>query len=199
MNNNDLEDNSSLYILGKEFIIVIVVIFSGLSFTLGYFVGKMSSEQNAPALHQKAEIPPLTQKIEPQPVPADAQQAAQPAALSPQSQVSTVPSVLPETQSRTEQKASAPSNAAAMKTREREIIYTVQLAAFRSSSDADNAKANLEKKGYKAYITISRNSKNETIYKVRTGEFKDRKDADIFSLKLKKNEGLNTFVTFKNE
>ncbi len=34
------KDRSSSQLLGKEFIIVVVVIFSALSFTLGYFVGK---------------------------------------------------------------------------------------------------------------------------------------------------------------
>jgi hypothetical protein len=41
MNGADFnKERSSLQLLGKEFIIVVVVVFSALSFTLGYFVGK---------------------------------------------------------------------------------------------------------------------------------------------------------------
>lgn len=207
MNNNELEDKSSLYILGREFIIVVVVIFSGLSFTFGYFVGKMNSGQSAVALHQSAEAPPLGQKNDSQPGQPEAQQTGQAAPPVPQSLSSDEPAVLTEkkpladqkTSQPSEQKAAAPSPAAAKEIKDREIIYTVQIGAFKSSSDADNFKANFDKKGYKSYITVSKNSKNETIYKIRTGEFKNKKDADIFSLKLKKNESLSAFVTFKNE
>ena len=80
-----------------------------------------------------------------------------------------------------------------------ETGYTVQVGAIKNEAEAENLKAKLEKKGYKTYITVSKNKKREKIYKVRTGEFRERKDAEILSLKLKKTEGLNTFVTFSNE
>lgn len=78
------------------------------------------------------------------------------------------------------------------------IVYTVQIGAFKSEAEAENIRAKYDKKGYKAYIIIS-HEKNKKIYKVRTGEFREKKDADILSLKLRKTEGLNTFVTFRNE
>ena len=47
MNNPDFhKERSSLQLLGKEFMIVVVVLFSALSFTLGYFVGKSGIDGN---------------------------------------------------------------------------------------------------------------------------------------------------------
>ncbi len=207
MNYNDLDDKPSLFILGREFIIVIVVIFSGLSFTLGYFVGKMTKGEDTSVPSQTAEAPAAPQKPDALSVLPDSRQPDQPAAQSQETQISTDPRVSTERKAADEtipaktdeQKPAAPGVSPAQGTKDKEIIYTVQLGAFKSSADAENFKTNFDKKGYKTYIMLSKNSKNEKIYKVRTGEFRNRKDADILSLKLKKNENLNTFVTFKNE
>lgn len=181
---NDFKEKSSLYILGKEFIIVVVVIFSALSFTLGYFVGKNAPNEATVASVQRSDLTPLPEKQE---------------RLSVQNTQSIAPptgenSAIPQTADN-----EMPQQLEGAAVPQREIIYTVQLGAFSSEADALKFKDKFDKKGYSAYITIAKNNRNENIYKVRIGTFTNRKDADIFSLKLKKAEGLATFVTFKNE
>jgi hypothetical protein len=46
---------------------------------------------------------------------------------------------------------------------------------------------------------VVKDKNDNKIYKVKTGEFPDKKDADVLALKLKKTEGLHTFVTTKSE
>ena len=56
---------SSLQLLGKEFIIVVVVVFSSLSFTLGYFVGKSGTDGQTENLSYVRELAPEPQRQEP--------------------------------------------------------------------------------------------------------------------------------------
>jgi len=79
-----------------------------------------------------------------------------------------------------------------------DIKYTVQAGAFKNLKEAEILKHKLEAKGYKAYIKKYAKSKNPKLYKVRTGEFAAKEEAAALALKLK-NEGLNAFVTLKNE
>jgi cell division septation protein DedD len=75
----------------------------------------------------------------------------------------------------------------------------VQIGAFSNASEARNLKTTFDKKGYTTYITVARDNKKRKVYKVKTGEFKERKDAAILALRLKKTEGLTTYVTAKSE
>ncbi len=193
MNYSDYnKTRSSLYILGKEFIIVVVVIFSALSFTLGYFVGKSGKDEKSEPFAEMTEITPSPQEKEilpeqpstPEEIPQSAMQSKEYLKTEPQRTISPKKAKNPKTN---------------LLQKGIEIIYTVQLGAFKNASDAENFKVKYENKGYKTYITVSQNMRNEKIYKIRTGEFKDRKDAEILSLKLKKSEGLNSFVTYKNK
>ncbi|MEW6107644.1 MAG: SPOR domain-containing protein [Nitrospirota bacterium] len=210
MKDADFKDRASLYILGKEFIIVIVVIFSALSFTLGYFVGKGSNDKKNEPVSQMMEITPSPQKQEqiyaqpskPEETNQDYVQTAEDGRLynkAEQQKNEMTHDAKPSEKTRGSSRESRPTGSAVSGQKEHEIIYTVQLGAFKNASDAENFKAKYDKKGYATYITVSKNSTNEKIYKIRTGEFRERKDAEILSLKLKKNEGLNSFVTFKNE
>lgn len=199
MNRDDFEDSSSLYILGKEFIIVIVVISSALSFTLGYYVGKSSENKKAEFVSEMSEITPLPQEQEPlsivsavlEEIPQDYEQPIEQSRE--YKQTDKEKSVLSKT-IKARQRIKKPIKQTGQK-----IIYTVQMAAFKNAVEAENFKAKYDKKGYMTYIVISKNKRNEKIHKIRTGEFKGRKDAEILSLKLKKTEGLNTFVTFKGK
>ena len=71
MNDADFhKDRSSLQLLGKEFIIVVVVIFSALSFTLGYFVGKSGTDRKTgKSFAGYRRLSPMPQKQEPAALP----------------------------------------------------------------------------------------------------------------------------------
>jgi len=216
MNDADFKDKSSRYMPGKELIIVIVVIFSSLSFTLGYFVGRNNQVIKTDTAAQMAEVPPVQQVPEQQPAEPvksedtpvqtspkteDAGQTALRVSQPVEKKVHGNPKEIPaealkDSVKETVKDSRQPAQAKSLKA---ETGYTVQVGAIKNEAEAENLKAKLEKKGYKTYITVSKNKKREKIYKVRTGEFRERKDAEILSLKLKKTEGLNTFVTFSNE
>jgi len=74
-------------------------------------------------------------------------------------------------------------------------IFTVQVGIFSKVSYAKSLAARLNKKGYNAYITTSNSKREERLYKVFAGKFSDREKAEILSEKIKKIEGLQTFVT----
>jgi cell division septation protein DedD len=201
MNNADFHrDRPSLQLLGKEFIIVVVVVFSALSFTLGYFVGKSGIEKKPENLSQAAEMTPLPQKQEAETLP----------------QPQNIP--IAENTSRTEETAKQNMQPRQKESAEKpavkegpvspqatgskgpeEPVYTVQFGAFKSSTEAETFRKKHVQKGLKTYITTSTNKKHEKIYKVKTGDFKDRKSAEVLSLKLNKTEQLKTFVTLINE
>ncbi|MDA8079087.1 MAG: SPOR domain-containing protein [Nitrospiraceae bacterium] len=207
MNVNSPECSGSPRILGKEFLIVLVVICSSLSFTAGYFVGRNNPDQRPGTAARVADIPSAQSKPE-DPQPLQPQTADQPreAATQPVQRATEMPAektVVPKKtadQKGSGQTAGGESGREAKKavTSDSEI-YTVQLAALKNPAEARRLKEKMTKKGFKVQIIAAKNKKNEKIYKIRTGEFREKKDADILALKLKKNEGLNTFVSLKNE
>jgi cell division septation protein DedD len=74
-------------------------------------------------------------------------------------------------------------------------VFTVQVGAFEDASYAEGLKKELNKKGYKVYITTLELKGNEKLYKVCIGRFSSREKAEVLSTKIKKKEGLQTFVT----
>jgi cell division septation protein DedD len=243
MNNPDFnKERSSLQLLGKEFMIVVVVIFSALSFTLGYFVGKSGTDGKSGTPTQSAEMVPIPQNQEtealPQPQnisvaennntpPAEAT-AKEPAQAQQKGPVVVVETKKPEpakadrtakekpvlqqvAQPATQQLPKEPlqdtvkqpeakdSSASENSAKLDGSLYTVQLAAFKSASEAKNFSRKHAKDGLKTYITTSTGKNKVKIYKVRSGEFKDRKSAEVMSLKLNKNGKLKTFVTLKSQ
>lgn len=223
MNKSDFEDKLPSSFIGKEVIIVTVVIFSALSFTLGFFVGKSTVNKSPAPAAQITEIPPSLQKQEPlseQPV-AHEETSQHTLSATEQSQKNTqaeqqnsdvlirgkdIKSVkeiskkpLNEQAMQDKESGSSHEPSAKSKITKKTIIYTVQLGAFKNVSEAENFRNEYDKKGYRTYTVISENKKREKIYKIRTGEFNEKKDAEIFSLKLKKTEGVNSFVAFKSE
>ena len=69
MNEGELPERPSGILLGKEFIIVIVIVFSSLSFTLGYFVGKNTVGREAASPLQAAQGTVQQNQQEPMPAP----------------------------------------------------------------------------------------------------------------------------------
>jgi septal ring-binding cell division protein DamX len=62
--------------------------------------------------------------------------------------------------------------------------YTLQVAAFKSASDAAVQMAALKKKGFTAYQTLGKKG-DVTWYRVRVGSFATRKEAGLYADKLK--------------
>ncbi len=225
MKDADFKDKSSPRGFGKGLIIVIVVVFSSLSFVLGYFVGKLGrDERSGPSGNVAESAVPLAPGIAPpQPakteittsvaLPADqtlptvppdpAKQA--PAGINPPSPEHETekagpkepPPAVTKEQQVAKKKAATVEDKAAQRPSGGEV-YTVQLGALRKAPEAKKLRSKLEKKGYKTFLFTAKNKRHEKIYKVRVGEFKRKKDADVLALKLKKTEGLNAFVTVKD-
>lgn len=77
--------------------------------------------------------------------------------------------------------------------------FTVQVGVFSVAFYAKSLAARLNKKGYNSYITISESTGEGKLYKVFVGKFSDREKAEILSAKIKKTEGLQTFVTLRKQ
>ncbi len=198
--------------LGKEFIIVLVIFFSGLSFTLGYFVGKSGAPKTEPIIQaveppiqaKNQDLPPLPQQAAVAPVPEQAQPA--PPAVKEQAATITPAADQPVQRKTAEPPVSkAVPEKSTAKTRPdaasetSKAVYTVQIGAFSNLAEAKRLKAKFDRKGYKSVITSSINKKAQKIFKVKTGEFREKKDAEVLALKLKKTEGLQTYVTLRTE
>jgi cell division septation protein DedD len=246
MSDKDFSEGPSSIMLGKEFIIVLVIIFSGLSFTLGFFVGKSVIPKPEPVLRavepsaqiQKQEIPPAPPSPALAPAPEQTQAGApvQQAVLPPVKEPASLPApaaALPAQQQMTKGTGAAPAEVRqnssqekpgslqqksaesqiaksgyeksaqkiepAVASESKSAVFTVQIGAFRNIADAKHLKAKFDKKGYKSFISAGKNSKAQKIFKVKTGEFTEKNDAEVLALKLKKTEGLQTYVTLKTE
>ena len=231
MKDIDFKDKSSARIFGKGVVIVIVILFSSLSFVLGYFVGRLGREDRAtqgraletavsqtgnPALQPaRLPVPAATNSV-----PAGQSQAVPPEGPD-QSSFQTkntpaspgdagreapqgVPSktLMPPAKGQSKEasngkEVSKESAPVAQPKQAFKDTYTVQLGALKNAAEAKKVRQKFEKKGYKTYLSVTRNGKRQKIYKIRVGEFKEKKDAEVLALKLKKVEGLNTFVTVK--
>jgi len=217
---------SSLQLLGKEFIIVVVVVFSSLSFTLGYFVGKSGTDGQTENLSHVRELAPEPQRqepaepLQPQDIPVaensplneeNPEEHVQPRQIEPPLIVETKEAeptksvqgvkerARPQAASQQISEEEDQKNAVKKSSASGASVYTVQIGAFKSSGEAEAFREKQAKNKLKTYITTSTNAKKEKIYKVRTGEFRDRKSAEVLSLKLSKTEKLKTFVTLKSE
>jgi cell division septation protein DedD len=200
MKQTDLKENSSVLFIGRGFIIAAIFITSSLSFTLGYFVGK---SVRPPVVNQ---TPVFSQESAEQkniePAGAVLQQPQQTQKIQPPEEIQGEASQIQEN-NQTKETLTTRKTKEAKKTQITQKIqprkYTVQAGAFKNVSDANILKERLDKKGYKTYITLSETKYHKKLYKVKIGYFATRKEAEILSVRIKKSEGLNTFVTFKTE
>jgi len=197
------KDSPSIFFISTWVVIVTIVIVSSLSFTLGYYVGK----HDHPSDTNQSSIVPTDKSIllnDKEPIDQEISQKEQADNQDVRSHTASEP--LQDLQNTTEsiqtadakhgqnshelQKPQVPRKGTA------KITYTVQAGAFKSPHEAGILKDKLAKKGYTAYIIQSESKKHEKLYKVMIGEFPTRKQAEVLSLKIKKSEGLQTFVTF---
>ena len=56
---------------------------------------------------------------------------------------------------------------------------------------------NSSKKGHKTFLIELKTKNIEPLYKITVGAFSTRNEAELLSLKMKKSEGLKTFVTLR--
>jgi cell division septation protein DedD len=180
-----LKEKSPSFLISKGLIIIAILIPSSLSFILGYFVGKITTKEN-PEIKQLQESM-RENTIQPLEVQSQQQVQSQTSDPSPGTELQTTESP---------KKAVQESQQAQKQTK---IIYTVQIGAFKDSSDADALAERLENKGYKTYTALSESRREGVLYKVWIGKFSTRKEAEILSMKIKKAEGLHAFVTVQKE
>ncbi len=234
MNDSAYPGKPSGFVLGKEVIIVIVIVFSGMSFTLGFFVGKNSiTPVWQPALQavesstdlSSSKASPGVILQEPVQTEPSAREPLQSAAIEPlnsrdasgsgttsapsKADPQVKPKEVPKAGASQKRQTSVPATAAsgnrapideaAAEHTEQNTCFTVQIGAFQSPADARNLKALFDKKGFKTYIVATKDTKGRMVYKVRTGEYSEKKDAEVLALKLRKTEGLNTYVTARTK
>lgn len=77
---------------------------------------------------------------------------------------------------------------------EKPTIFAVQVGAFRYSSNARSLAKKLQKKGYIVQITPLE-KKEGILFRVRVGRFQSIQEAENLSEKIRKIEGLQTFIT----
>lgn len=200
MKRTEIKEMSSVFYIGKWTVIIAILITSSLSFTLGYFVGKSFQP---PVVNQTTVIPvqesaeqkniesEKKEAIVRQPEQTQKPQETQQTVKAQQAQETQKTQITKETKQTTETKETKKT----LKTRK----YTVQTGAFKDISDANALKSRLDKKGYKTYIAPTETKTHKKLYKVMVGDFVTRKEAEVLSIKIKKAEGLKTFVTFKTD
>ena len=233
MKQADLKEKSSVFVIGKGIIVIVLTGIASLSFLLGFFVGKISrppemnqpsaiteqrnAEERNPVSAEQKTLPrqadPLQQAGEIQ-APYDAGQKDATKALQTVSEAQGAPQPQSPQQTNELQKSSVNSrtksqgpkgSGAASETKKTDEThtsdkakkYTVQVGAFRNASDADALRSNLGKKGYKTFLIELKAKNVEPLYKVTVGSFSARNEAELLSAKMKKSEGLKTFVTLK--
>ena len=196
-------DSSSIFFISTWVVIVTIVIVSSLSFTLGYYVGKHVN----PSDNDQLSIIPKEKSMALKDQEPGHREGAETGSTHEQDIRSHAATQTIQEQTdttKTSQSAKATQNQPLREiqksqpplTSTKKITYTVQAGAFKSSQEAGILKDKLAKKGYTAYIIQSESKKHEQLYKVMIGKFPTRKQAEALSLKIKKSEGLQTFVTF---
>lgn len=208
MKKTDLKEKSSVFYVSRTVIMISVIIISAIGFALGFFVGKnfrSSADMNTSgnpskdatvqqtSVNTQKEIEgQQTQQTPVAQIPVEIQKPQENKNDKEPQQIEKAKEMVP---SRSTLKAGE-----SQETRDSRSSgkYTVQVGAFKNSSDAHALMLKLDKKGYHAAV-IMKKAKNERIFKVLVGEFNTREEAEVFSIKLKKTEGLKAFVTFRTQ
>jgi cell division septation protein DedD len=208
MKKTDLKEKSSVFYVSRTVIMISVIVISAIGFTLGFFVGK-NFRQRAD-MHASGN-PPKEQAVQqnsadPQKEITGRQTQQSPAAQIPVEIQKPQENKNPKEAQPIERTKEMPPSQSVQKSGESQETnksassrkYTVQVGAFKNSSDAHALMLKLDKKGYHAAVIMTK-AKNERIFKVLVGEFNTREEAEVFSIKLKKTESLKAFVTFRTQ
>jgi len=202
MKQADLKEKSSVFVISKGIIVIVLTGIASLSFLLGFFVGKIS---RPPEMYQPSSNTDRGNAEESSPVSTQQKTLSQQAAPLQQSgemQASYDARDATKTIQTVSETQGANAASETKKPDETHVSdktnkYTVQVGAFRNASDADALRSKLDKKGHKTFLIEFKTKNNEPLYKVTVGAFSTRNEAELLSLKMKKSEGLKTFVTLR--
>jgi len=216
MKRTDLKEKSSVLFISKWIIFLGIITTASLSFILGFFVGKNNQppvetralvtlpQENAVQKHTGTEQKELVvqeshqqQEKQPQLVAQTGQETrknngVQQTVVNHETKESEKPPLSPENKNNQQIQKSDES-----KTTSTARKYAIQIGAFKNSADAKTLKAKFDKKGYKTFILTAKTKSHEKLYKVLVGEFSKREEAELQSVKIKKLEGMQTFVLLK--
>jgi cell division septation protein DedD len=208
MKKTDLKEKSSVFYVSRTIIMISVIIISSIGFILGFFVGKnfrspadmhsSGNPQKEPAVQrnsvntQKEVTGQQTQQTPVAQIPVEIQKPQENKNTKEAQPIEKTKEMIPP-QPTLKAGGSQETRKSASSRK-----YTVQVGAFKNSSDAHALMLKLDKRGYHAAVIMIK-AKNERIFKVMVGEFNTREEAEVFSIKLKKTEGLKAFVTFRTQ
>ena len=180
------KDRSSSQLPGKEFIIVVVVVFSALSFTLGYFVGKSGADRQAENLLHARELVPEPQSHEP--------------ATPPQNQGIPVTENSPLTEENAKEHVQPQEKKTPVFVETKEAEPTNSVQALKEKSRLQTAQKRIseedhQKPAAKKSSSSGESKKSETpVYTVQIGAFKSPGEAEACRKKQAKNK-LETYIT----
>jgi|Deesub1362B_J571_1020462.scaffolds.fasta_scaffold00226_11 cell division protein FtsN len=181
----------------KALLIGFIILVSTFSFTLGYIVGKSQVSEELVSEEKMEVYTPMESKAEeeipalaePESIKTEEPKIFDSKTVEQEEIVSEIPKVVTEVP-KTEQKEKSIEKKEKKITKR--VYYTIQVGAFRISSEAEALKRRLQKKGYTVRIVETGGDKK--FYRVRVGKFKSRAEAENMAIKITRNEGLKAIV-----
>jgi len=195
MKRADLTGRSSVVYIGKGIIILSLVVTVSLGFILGFFIGKNYRPQaENQILNSIADAEDYQNTL-----------SGKQETLNTEPEMTDEASLSEEVNAEAEDKTQIALHTDSLQQPSQSLKpiatrkYTVQVGAFRDFPEAESLKSELSRKGYNAAVVTFKTKKQEILYKVMVGAFSTREEAEQFSLKIRKNDGLKPFVTFRTD
>ena len=152
------------------------------------FYEALPEDREDTTIGEKKLIPVISKKVEPSPPIKSPPASEEKATKKSTSQKQTDQKAGPKEKEPAKQPVAAKSEAEPSGK-----VYTVQVAAVKVAKDADRLVAQLKKKGYPAFRTISKVKDKGIWFRVRVGKYKSRAEASPTLEKLKKS-GLKPII-----